>query len=344
MGFEPKAHSLEGCCSIQLSYGTETGCKINKKNTSDKILFMKLSIIIPVYNVEDTLERCVRSILSQRFRDYQLILVDDGSTDQSPAVCDRLTQEDHRIQVVHMKKNGGLSSARNKGISKARGEYITFVDSDDRMGEDTLAPLMQILAVHHEYDILEYPVYIHYGNKDRQQRFFPGTNVYTDMHEYWIKGKAYQHAYAWNKIYRRTLFSDVTFPEGKIFEDVYTLPRLLRNCEAVATTNEGLYYYYDNPRGITATADGRALLDLLNAHLPVLQETYSDSKYHNLWETYYAHVLNIQMDVYEQNGGPLLLPLMPARSTWKLKLLHIIGLKRLCQINKCIHRIYRRSR
>ena len=343
MGFEPKAHSLEGCCSIQLSYGTKTGCKINKKISSGKILFMKLSIVIPVYNVEDTLERCVRSILNQRFRDYQLILVDDGSTDQSPAICDMLTQEDHRIQVVH-KKNGGLSSARNKGISKARGEYITFVDSDDRIGEDTLAPLMQILSIHHEYDILEYPVYIHYGNTRRQQKFYPETRVYTDMYEYWIMGKAYQHSYAWNKIYRRTLFDNICFPEGKIFEDVYTLPQLLKKCETVATTNEGLYYYYDNPKGITATADGKALLDLLNAHLPMLQETASYSKYHNLWETYYAHVLNIQMDVFEQNGGPLLLPLMPARATWKLKLLHIIGLKRLCQINSYIHKIYRRSR
>jgi len=304
---------------------------------------MKLSIIIPVYNVEETLENCVRSILCQRFRDYQLILVDDGSTDGSSAICDTFTQEDHRIQVVH-KKNGGLSSARNKGISKARGEYITFVDSDDRIGEDTLSPLMQLLAIHHEYDILEYPVYIHYGNASKQHRFYPGTNVYTDMNDYWLKGKAYEHCYAWNKIYRRSLFNDVCFPEGKIFEDVYTLPLLLNKCETVATTNEGMYYYYDNPKGITATANGKALLDLLRAHLPMIEKTRSCKTSRTWWEEYYAHALNIQMDVYERNNGSLELPVMPARSTMKLKLLQIIGLKKLCQFNKCLHRIYRRSR
>jgi glycosyltransferase involved in cell wall biosynthesis len=303
---------------------------------------MKSSIIIPVYNVEKTLEQCVRSILTQSFRDYQLILIDDGSTDNSYEICKKLAQEDHRIQIVRQ-ENRGLSSARNKGLSKSHGEYVTFVDSDDTMKADTLAPLMQQLAIHHDYDILEYPIYVHYGDPTRQYKLFPADHVYTDMEEYWLKGKAYQHTYACNKIYRRELFSDVKFPEGRLFEDVYTLPLLLKKCQIVATTNEGMYYYHANPKGITATADGHALLDLLEAHLPVLADTANNTQLAKAWETYYAHVLNIQLDVYEKKGGPLLLPVMDAHGTLKLKLLHIIGLKRLCQLNRCLHKIYRRS-
>ena len=90
---------------------------------------MKLSIIIPVYRTQDTLERCLESILQQSFTDYEMILVDDGSDDGSPQLCDEYARKDARIRVIH-KENGGLSDARNAGIRKARGEYITFVDSD----------------------------------------------------------------------------------------------------------------------------------------------------------------------------------------------------------------------
>lgn len=98
---------------------------------------MKLSIIIPVYRTQDTLERCLESILQQSFTDYEMILVDDGSDDGCPQLCDEYARKDARIRVIH-KANGGLSDARNAGIRKARGEYITFVDSDDEMVDNTL--------------------------------------------------------------------------------------------------------------------------------------------------------------------------------------------------------------
>ena len=110
---------------------------------------MKLSIIIPAYNVEQTLERCVESVLRQKFRDYQLILVDDGSTDGSGRICDELAKRDHRIQTIHQ-PNKGLSAARNAGIKRAKGEYITFIDSDDYIASDTLKTLIDLLAIHHD--------------------------------------------------------------------------------------------------------------------------------------------------------------------------------------------------
>jgi glycosyltransferase involved in cell wall biosynthesis len=125
---------------------------------------MKLSVVIPVYLVENTLERCVRSVLQQDYEDMQIILVDDGSTDHSPAICEWLAAQDKRISVIHQ-QNRGLAAARNTGIRSAQGSYITFVDSDDYLDNNTYLPLMHELGNHPEYDILEYPVLIKEGGK-----------------------------------------------------------------------------------------------------------------------------------------------------------------------------------
>ena len=118
---------------------------------------MKLSIIIPVYHTQDTLPRCLDSILRQSFTDYEVILVDDGSTDDSPKICDAYSRQDGRVKVIH-KENGGLSDARNAGILQAKGEYITFIDSDDTIAEDTLSLVIEKIITYPETDILEYPV------------------------------------------------------------------------------------------------------------------------------------------------------------------------------------------
>lgn len=123
---------------------------------------MKLSIIVPVYKTEKTLRRCVDSILSQTFTDYELLLVDDGSPDSSGAMADGMATRDGRIRVMH-KANGGLSDARNYGLDRCRGEYVAFVDSDDALAPHTLDTLMDIVSSHPEYDILEFPVLERHG-------------------------------------------------------------------------------------------------------------------------------------------------------------------------------------
>ncbi|MBR1469784.1 MAG: glycosyltransferase family 2 protein [Prevotella sp.] len=309
---------------------------------------MKLSIVIPVYNVEQTLERCVQSVLNQKFRDYQVILVDDGSTDKSGEICDQLMRQDKRIQVIHQ-KNSGLSAARNAGIKKCKGEYITFIDSDDYIGTDTLKPLMDLLAIHHDYDILEYSVYEHFGRPKHMNPLRLDNREYTDMREYWYKCEAYKHAYACNKIYSRKLFSGLGFPVGKKFEDIYTLPQLLERCQTVATTGEGYYYYCYNTKGITATADGEALNNLLTAHLNILN---GDSFLKPVNYAYYGHILNIALDVYEATGETPKLPLPESvcqrqdgeKIPLKIRLMKLLGLKNLCKINTLIHKFYRKSR
>lgn len=305
---------------------------------------MKLSIIIPVYRTEDTLDRCVESVLRQDHPDMEVILVDDGSPDRCPAYCDDWAAKDRRIRVVH-KVNGGLSDARNAGIDIATGDYVTFVDSDDYLAGDTYGPLMQRLEQQPDIDILEYPVYVHYGSpRQHLTDFLPGT-TYHDMETYWLDGRAYQHTYACNKIFRKSLFEEVRFPVGRVFEDAQTLPRLLEKTTTVVTCSQGLYYYCSNSNGITQTADGQALQMLLQPHVAMIGRLSRKDK---AFETYYLHVLNIQMDVFELTDSTPILPLLPVKSeyftgTQKMKAiaLNLLGIKRLCQLNKILHKVWR---
>lgn len=306
---------------------------------------MLLSIIIPVYLVEETLQRCVKSILQQTFTDWELILVDDGSPDGCPALCDEYCLQDNRIKVVHQ-ANGGLSAARNTGLLQAQGSYVTFVDSDDYVRKNTYQQVMQQLVEQPEIDIIEYPITLHAGNKQREKILSFPVKSYNNMLTYWFESKAYLHTYAWNKVYKRRLFNQVRYPANKVFEDVYTLPLLLRQSKVVATTDKGMYFYVDNPQGITATAGGEQLKDLLHAHLALLQE--SQLTEHEGFANYYEHILNIQMDVCEMTEEQPTLPSFSFRGQqdipFKTRLSSLIGIQRLCQLNQFIHKVYRRSR
>ena len=124
---------------------------------------MKLSVIIPVYQVERSLRRCVESVCNQNVDEMEIILVDDGSEDESGRICDEISTSDKRIKTIHQ-KNRGLSAARNAGLKVADGEYVTFVDSDDKVQENTYSQLMDTLKEHPEYDILELPLVCHHGS------------------------------------------------------------------------------------------------------------------------------------------------------------------------------------
>lgn len=302
---------------------------------------MKLSIVIPVYQVEATLSRCVESVLSQSFEDDEIILVDDGSTDRSAEICDSYATSDYRIRVVHQ-PNKGLSAARNAGLDLAAGDYITFLDSDDFIGDNTLSILMTRIDAHPDYDILEYPVYWHYGSADQRLLKF-GVKTYDEMRDYWVDCKAYQHAYVWNKIFRRSLFDGVRFPVGQLFEDAYTLPLLLKKAHLVATTEEGVYYYTANPDGITNNP-GSGLSSLLETHIRQLEDLGMTEEL----SEYYAHVLNIQLDVYRATKSAPILPVphisssairsmdLPWKSRVKLRLLKLLGIKNLCRLNRLL--------
>ncbi len=242
---------------------------------------MKLSIIVPVYKVRRHLQKCIESILQQTYTDYELILVDDGSPDGCGAICDRYAQECDKVKVIH-KKNGGLSSARNAGIAVAKGEYITFVDGDDTIASGTYYYNMHILLSNPDIDILEYPVIRDYESPKSDvvsfspQKISGNPDVFID----WIKRKGYDHGYAWNKIYRAEMFLFVRFPEGEVFEDMYTTPMLYESAYNVYYSDCGFYYYYKHEKSITTNYSFKSQYYLYRNTLSLFKKVNDTYKMH----------------------------------------------------------------
>lgn len=215
-----------------------------------------VSVIVPVYNVERYLQDCIDGILKQTFCDYELILVDDGSTDGCPAVCDAYAVQDNRVRVLH-KANGGLSSARNAGMDAARADLFSFIDSDDlvhpQMLETLVGPLLDDNAV--DISMCAFERCCNSDDCDMRHRELPELRVVDSV-------SALENIYgnivpnigfvAWNKVYRRSVFeqSGVLYPEGKLYEDAFTTYRLLYEANKVAVVDERLYFYRVRPGSI----------------------------------------------------------------------------------------------
>ena len=289
-----------------------------------------LSVVIPIYNVERTLARCVESVLGQQVEGMEVILVDDGSTDRSALVANRYQNRPH-VTLIH-KANGGLSDARNEGLYYAKGRYVTFVDSDDYLLPDTYAPLMAMLEAHPEYNILEYS-FVRETSCGWKTIKLP-EREYTHIGDYWLGCRGYEHTYAWNKIYRRSLFDGTPWAKGRLFEDVYAMGGLLPKVHKLRTTSRGTYRYTYNPSGITVKADACGWRDLLQGHLRMLHNY--DFRGHADFARYYAALLNIQLATFELSGDEhdIVLPSLPYRNTWKLCMLHLLGMRRLCLLHR----------
>ncbi len=264
---------------------------------------MKLSVIIPVYNVRDTLERCVRSVSGQSFADWEMILVDDGSSDGSGVLAETLAAEDDRMSVVHQ-ENRGISAARNTGLLLAEGERVLFVDSDDEVADGTLAALMCLMDAHPETDVLEFPVYVHYGHPS-QHRFTPRHKVWESSSRYWHCTEGWEHAYVWNKVFRTEILTRLRFPEGRIFEDLWICAEIMACGVKVMTTDKGLYIYHWNEKGLTASADGQGLTQLLETQIRVARLMRTTLWKRNGWKLFRSMMYR-QIDVYRTTGKVIL--------------------------------------
>ena len=201
-----------------------------------------LSIIVPVYDVENYLQKCIDSILAQTFTDFELILVEDGSPDNCPALCDAAAAKDARIRVLHQ-KNGGLSAARNAGLDAARGEWIGFVDSDDYIAPEMYEAMYQAaqntgadlaLCDYAEVDEAGVPcqsMHVRLGKKD-----FTGRELLKNATDSMIQP-------AWNKLYRRAVFAQLRYPEGKLNEDLFLIPKICLQIQKAVVVPKALYYY-----------------------------------------------------------------------------------------------------
>ncbi len=205
----------------------------------------KVSIIVPIYDVEKYLLSCIDSILSQTYPYIEIILIDDGSPDQCGNICDKKAIFDDRIRVIH-KKNGGLSSARNIGLELATGEYIVFVDSDDTIHERFIEILINLCEQYScdiaqcdflvvAEDSLKLPL-----NPQQSLLFYSGREALSRL---CMGNDNVKYLVPWNKIYRRELFQGIRYPVGRIHEDEFITHKLLWKARKVVVTNQYLYYY-----------------------------------------------------------------------------------------------------
>ena len=222
-----------------------------------------ISIIIPVYNVEKYLERCIESVISQTYKNLEIILVDDGSTDSSGKLCDEFAQKDDRIKVIH-KKNGGISDARNVGIEQVTGKYVGFADSDDYLEKDMIETLYN-LSVKHDADISIVSYYEMYNNKLISVRDSGKLEILDRVEairELLIDTKI--QSYAWNKLFKRELFEGLEFPKGRNFEDIATTLLLFEKSEKVVLLEKPKYYYLRRDNSIVGTRNAKTYLDYLD--------------------------------------------------------------------------------
>lgn len=220
-----------------------------------------ISIVLPIYNVEHYLDKCMDSLLHQTYPYFEIIMVDDGSNEVCSMLCDHYESVDDRIRVFH-KSNGGLSDARNYGISKAKGEYITCVDSDDYVDEDYLEYLISLITKYHtKMSIAQHRIISSNGNKDLGSN---GDEVLTN--KVCLERMFYHDVIdtsAWAKLYHRSLFDTVKYPEGKIFEDIGTTYKLMLQCDEISVGYESKYTYVLHENSIVNSEFTSAKLDLL---------------------------------------------------------------------------------
>src|SRR5574344_1163451 len=232
-----------------------------------------LSIIMPVYNVKAFLDRSVRSILTQSYRDFELIIVDDGSTDGSSEIVDGYAREDERVVVIHQ-QNEGVSAARNAALQVFKGKYVTFVDPDDFIASDTYLDNMKYLTTHFEVDILQYP-YCQYIDNDHEvmtvqplSRLISGSQ---EVFKAWWSGTPLEYV-IWNKIYHREMWDGVTFNVGHVSEDTGLAATFCQRCRKVYISEKGMYYYQrGRADSYTYHYSFGKHIDLFNAHFTIFQ-------------------------------------------------------------------------
>ncbi len=227
----------------------------------------KISVIVPVYNVEQYLDKCVQSIVTQTYKNLEIILVDDGSTDNSGAICDEWAKKDSRIVVIH-KENGGLSDARNAGVLAASGEYIGFIDSDDYIEPVMYEKLYSLISVN-DADMALCGVQRKNENGEtfspfstRQIGKFQGEEIFNTVdfnNPYYI--------IAWNKLYKRNLVLKIQFPKGRLHEDEFTAHRFYGECKKIVCCDTPLYHYLKRMGSIMRNGYSVKNLDAVYAFL-----------------------------------------------------------------------------
>jgi len=255
-----------------------------------------VSVIVPVYNVEEYLGRCVDSILAQTYTNLEVILVDDGAKDSSGAICDEYAARDARVRVIH-KENGGLSSARNAGIDAAKGDWLEFVDSDDWIEPDAVESMLT-LALEHRTELVvagRYDVKAKTGERKiglcpPKMEVISGEEMVSRMFR-WLGCDSG----ACDKLFHKRLFREIRFPYGVVCEDVPIMYKIVLDAGKVAMCDKPIYNYYHRPGSITITSVSEkdfhfsqhtaVILPYIQSHHPKLEK---EARYLRLRSLVYA--------------------------------------------------------
>lgn len=232
------------------------------KNLSEED-FPLISVIIPFFNVKPFFNDCLKSVISQTYKNLEIILVNDGSNDGSLDIANSYLNLDTRVKLINQ-ENKGISAARNTGIKNATGEYLTFIDSDDFVSES---------YIHHLYEILEknqclVSIGAHYIYRNDKEIIFKGFSndrllLTKEVIQEILLDKNCDLS-LWGKLYKATLFMDITFPEGKLFEDTAVTYKILLKCKTIICSSQANYYYRKRKNSITTSESFLKKMDLIN--------------------------------------------------------------------------------
>lgn len=263
-----------------------------------------ISVIVPVYKVEPYLKRCIDSILNQTYTDFELILIDDGSPDNCPAICDEYAKKDPRVHVIHQ-DNGGLSAARNAGIdwafANSDSEWITFIDSDDWVHQNYLEIFYnQLIRCNSKILMCSFEKVTSHVN---DRIIIDVKSVLCKPEEVYINKRGIS-TIAWCKLYNKEVFANHRFPIGKLHEDVFLVHQLLFICDTITVIDIPLYYYFQNPESITQKKWNPKRLDEIIAHEEQLV-FFKNSPYKEAYRleiVSYIWVLSDQLRMIRQQG------------------------------------------
>ena len=242
----------------------------------------EIDVIVTVYNNENYIESCIRSILVQSFSDFRLLVIDDGSTDKSGEICDRLAEEDERIEIIHQ-KNGGVSSARNAGLAALRAPLFCFVDSDDLVHVDYLVNMYQLIK-ENKADLVVCGYHLlDEGGKSidlLEQKETAHIEVYEDALQYEeiFVEDSMRLVCLWNKLYKTELFDGISFPEGKVFEDDYVYYKILDRSKKTVFTDAKLYEYCMQSDSISHEKYSLKMLNHIDAKIQQIKYFHEKKK------------------------------------------------------------------
>lgn len=239
-----------------------------------------VTVIIPIFNIEDYIERCIDSVIAQTYSSLEIILVNDGSTDRSPQICDGYAKSDSRIRVIH-KENGGLSETRNAGLDNAKGDFIFFLDGDDWIMPDAVRTLVE-RCINDDSELAICGFIDTDGDHDIRENEINEKDEVWHKEDFWLnmyRNFSRGYTVAWNKLYRIEIFQGLRYPVGKIHEDEFLLYDVIDRCSRISAIHGCYCCYFSRPDSIMSASYSEENLDGIEAYLERTERFMGNDRY-----------------------------------------------------------------